>query len=182
MIFGSALALACLVLPSLPGDTLCLKDGRIFDGVKLQRTSDGVRVQFQNGEVAVPGASVLDCVIESEAFVPVTDEEKQKAAEGLVPFQGKWLKPKERETRLRKLLDERRSEVEKLKQTRLWRNRVIEESKTFAVEYTVPPNLFGGFLERMEAYYAEFVKRWKIKRPRDLGKLKIRFRFGRAHV
>ena len=90
-------------------------------------------------------------------------------------FQDKWVKPAERAARLKKLLDEQHAAVEKIKQSRQWRNRVMTESKTFSVEYTVPQPVYEACIERMEAYYAEFVKRWKIKRPRDLGKLKVRF-------
>ncbi|NOT28899.1 MAG: hypothetical protein HOP15_00465 [Planctomycetes bacterium] len=176
---GLAAALALCAAPGLPArasDTLCLEDGRIFEHVVLQRSADAILVKFQNGQVAVPLEKVLECVIENDTgFVPTTDEEKQKVAEGLVLFQGKWLRPGERDARLWKLVEEQRAAVEKLKQSRLWRNRTVHESKTFSVEYTVPPPVFEGSLERMEAYYAEFVKRWKIKRPRELDKLKVRF-------
>jgi len=174
---AAALALSgVLGATAAASDTLCLKDGRIFDGVVLQRGEGAIRVKFQNGEIAVPLDKVLECVIENDTgFVPTTDEEKQKVAEGLVRFQEKWVKPAERDARLKKLVAEQRAAVEKLKQSRLWRNRVMVDTKTFSVEYTVPPPVFADESELMEAYYADFVKRWKIKRPRDLGKLKVRF-------
>jgi tetratricopeptide (TPR) repeat protein len=173
----AALALcAALGVPAAASDTLCLKDGRIFDNVTLQRGEGAILVKFQNGQVAVPLEKVLECVIENDTgFVPQTEAEKQKVAEGLVLFQGKWVKPNERDARLKKLVAEQRATVEKLKQSRLWRNRVVADTKTFSVEYTVPPPVYTDKSELMEAYYAEFVKRWKIKRPRDLGKLKVRF-------
>ena len=177
MRFVLALALSlALGLPARAFDTLCLKDGRIFDQVVLQRGEGTILVKFQNGQLAVPLDKILECVIENDTgFVPTTDEERQRVAEGLVHFQGKWVKPAEREARLKKLVAEQRANVEKLKQTRLWRNRVIVDSKTFSHEYTVPPPVFADCSELMEAYYAEFVKRWKIKKPRDLGKLRVRF-------
>lgn len=173
----AALALSFAPGPHAPvSDALCLKDGRIFDNVKLQRGEGAILVQFQNGQVAVPLDKVLEYVIENDTgFVPTTEEEKKKVAEGQVLFQGKWVKPAERDARLRKLLDEQRANVEKLKQSRLWRNRVVTETKNFSVEYTAPQPEFERAIEGMEAYYAEFVKRWKIKRPRDLDKLKVRF-------
>ncbi len=168
--------LAALSRPAPASDTLCLEDGRIFDHVVLERGEGTILVKFQNGQVAVPLAKVLEYVIENDTgFVPTTEEEKKKVAEGLVLFQGKWVRPAERAARLEKLLGEQRAAVEKLKQSRLWRNRIVTETKTFSVEYTAPPPVFEGAVERMEAYYAEFVKRWKIKRPRELDKLKIRF-------
>jgi hypothetical protein len=172
-----ALALAAaLGLPAPAADTLCLKDGRIFDGVVLRRGEGAILVQFRNGEVAVPLERVLECVIENDSgFVPRTEEEERMVAEGLVLFQEKWVKPSERAARLKKLVAEQRAAVEKLAQSRLWRNRGITDTKTFSVEYTVPPPVFTDMSELMEAYYAEFVKRWRIKKPRDLGKLKVRF-------
>jgi len=174
---AGALALsAALGFPAAASDTLCLKDGRIFDDVVLLRGEGAILVKFQNGQVAVPLDKVLECVIENDTgFVPATEEEKQGVAEGLVPFQGKWVRPAERDARLKKLVAEQRAAVEKLKQSRLWRNRIVADTKTFSVEYTVPPPVFANCGELMEAYYAEFVKRWKIKKPRDLGKLRVRF-------
>ena len=179
----SLLAPAFLVLLALPlravpraGDTLCLKDGRIFENVSLKRAEGGVLVQFQNGQVSVPSAVVLDCVIENDSgFVPGTEEEKQKVAEGLVPFQGKWLKPKDRDAKLERMLAEQRASVAKLKESRLWRNRVLIDYKEFSFEHTFPPPIYEHTSVLVSAYYDEFVKRWKIKRPRDLGKIKIRF-------
>jgi tetratricopeptide (TPR) repeat protein len=173
---AAALALFALGAPGQASDTLCLKDGRIFDDVVLQRGEGVILVKFENGQASVPLDRVLECVIENDtAFVPATEEEKQKVAEGLVLFEGKWVKPAERDARLKKLVAEKRETVEKLKQSRLWRNRIVAETKDFTVEYTVPTPVFADCSERMEAYFAEFVKRWKIKKPRDLAKLKVRF-------
>lgn len=172
----AAAALALLASSPRAGDTLCLKDGRIFENVALQRTDGAVLIRFQNGQVSVPAAAVLECVIENDTdFVPGTDEEKQKVAEGLVPFQGKWVKPKERDAKLQKMFAEQRASVAKLKDARLWRNRLLFDTKEFSFEHTVPPAVFERTAGLVDAYYDEFVKRWKIKRPRDLGKLKIRF-------
>ncbi len=173
---AAALVLSVLGPAHAAHDTLCLKDGRIFDHVGLQRGEGVILVKFENGQVAVPLDKVLECVIENDTgFVPRSEEEQQKVAEGLVPFDGKWLRPAERDARIRRSLDEKRATVEKLKQSRLWRNRITAETKTFSVEYTVPAPVFTSCAERMETYYAEFVKRWKIKRPRELDKLKVRF-------
>ncbi len=169
-------ASAVIALPVRATDTLCLKDGRIFENVVLRRAEDSILVEFQNGQVVVPIERVLEYVIENDpGFVPATDEEKQKVAEGYVLFQGKWIRPKDRDARLRKLLDEKRVAVERLKESRLWRNRVVHETKDFSFEYTVAQHIFEEYRDRIEAYYAEFVKRWRIKKPRELGKLAIRF-------
>jgi len=68
----AALALCCVLgRPSAASDTLCLKDGRIFDDVVLQRGEGAILVKFQNGQVAVPLDKVLECVIENDTgFVP----------------------------------------------------------------------------------------------------------------
>lgn len=173
---GSTLATALLLLaPLARADVLCLRDGRVFDGVDLERGDEGVTIHFENGDVFVPAEQVLDCIQEGESeFVPRTDEEREKAERGLVPFRGEWMKPRRRERMLEDYLEEKREEVEEMRRTRLWRNRVQEGTKYFDFEYTVPAHVFEPLKGKMEAYLELFIKRWKIKKPRDCGPLVVK--------
>ena len=92
----AAATLALLTAGS--NDILCLTDGRVFDGLELRAVDAGIEVTFENGTVLVPEDLVLDALISgATVFVPKTPEEKRKFAEGLVPFDGKWVSPKRRE-------------------------------------------------------------------------------------
>lgn len=172
----SALAalLACLAPAS--ADTLVLRDGRVFDGVTLERTPDGAQMRFEHGDVLVPWGRVVECIIGGDdGFQPTTDEERAKLADGYVHFDGRWVRPSQRDKALAKLLEEQAAAIEEIKGSRLWRNRKTEETKHYLFEYTVPQQVFEGFRDLMETYTDEFLKTWKIRTSRDTPKLKVEF-------
>lgn len=133
------------------GDTLCLKDGRVLDGLPMERVPEGVLVKFKNGDVRVPQALVLDLLLEAEASGDAA-----------------------RDASVRKRQEERRKYVEEVRSLAEWRNRRKETTKHFDFEYTVPPHVFAGYRDAMEAYYVEFSKMWNIKQPKD-GRLLVCF-------
>jgi tetratricopeptide (TPR) repeat protein len=124
--------------PSLRADTLCLKDGRIIDGKPMTRDGDSIRVRFDHGEVVIPQALVLDVVIDSEA----KDNAKSQA--------------------MAKRIADRKAYIEQVKALSEWRNRKTESTKHFDIESTVPPHIYTGYRDLMEAYFTEFQKKWKI--------------------
>ena len=173
---GVALAAALALAPTTSADVLCLKDGRIFDGVNIRREPGTIVIEFEHGEVSLPNDKVLEIITEGDGgFVPKTDEEKKMVEKGLVRYQGKWMSPKKRGALVQKLIDGERERVEEMKANRLWRNRLKEDSKNFSFEVTVPQHIFENYRDLCEAYFSEFVKAWKIRPPRDLGKLKLKF-------
>jgi tetratricopeptide (TPR) repeat protein len=151
-----ALALAAVAIAGSASaaapDTLCLKDGRVLDGLTMTRDQDAILVKFKNGDVRIPNEMVLDALLDSEAATASPD---QAAA-------------------IKKRQEERRKYVEEIKSLAEWRNRRKEATKHFDFEYTVPPHVFAGFRDTMEAYYTEFSRMWSIKQPKD-GRLLVCF-------
>jgi len=157
-------------------DVVVLKDGRLFDDVTTDQAEDTVTIFFEHGEATVPKDDVLEVVIsDMTGFVPKTDEERKQFEKGLVPFDGRWVTLAKREKQVQKMLDHKRQEIEEMKSTRLWRNRHMEETDNFAFEVTVPRHVFESYRDLCEAYFDEFVKMWKLKVPRDIGKLRLKF-------
>lgn len=181
----AALALVALALPlaappsgaqSAGRDILVLKDSRIFDGVRLKSGQDGITIHYEHGQILVPHDLVLDALIEDQpSWEPSTDEEREKAEKGLVPFEGKWIPRKRRDDLIAKRIEEKREQVADMQACRLWRNRHITETKHFRFEFTVPEHLFAPLRDKMEAYFSAFAKDWRVKQPRGLGKLPICF-------
>lgn len=170
-----AVLAAALGAAPAAADVLVLRDGRVFQEQTLARVEGGVEVRFPSGKVFVADALVHLALIEGEAdFTPTTDEERAKAAEGLVPFEGAWIQQKRRDDLLAKRIAARKAEVADNLAHREWKDRRIVETKTFRFEYTVPQHVFEGYRDRMEAYYQVFAKDWKI-RPSKLGKLPVCF-------
>jgi len=172
------IALLALVplAPAARADVLVLRDGRAFDEVKLEQTEAGITVHYQHGDVEVPRAMVLDALIEDQpAWKPQTEEEKEKAAKGLVPFEGRWISARRRDDLIKKRREEKREQIADMQSHRLWRNRHVKATRHFQFEYTVPEHLFAPYRDKMEAYFTDFAKEWKVKQPRDEGKLTVCF-------
>jgi tetratricopeptide (TPR) repeat protein len=172
----AALLAAVLLAPAAAADVILLKDGRIIEREKMEKTDAGVKVFFENGEVLVAKDLIQDAVLASAPpAIPDTPEAKEKAAKGLVPFEGKWLKPADRDAAIQKKIAEKRAAIEEVRKHSQWRDRYKEETKHFKFEYTVAPHVFAYYRDLMEAYYDEFAKTWKIKQPKDFGKLLVCF-------
>ena len=173
--FGAALALlssACLA----HADVLILKDGRILERDKMESGAEGVKVHFENGVIVIPHDAIKTAVLTNPPEPKdLSAEDKAKLEKGLVLFQGKWMTPAKRDKLFDKMYAERKAEVEKLRHHSLWRNRHEKETKHFKFEYTVAPFVYEYYEQVMEAYYKAFAKTWKVRQPKDLGKLKVCF-------
>ncbi|MFV1958633.1 MAG: hypothetical protein ACC662_04390, partial [Planctomycetota bacterium] len=176
-----AFPMAFVVAPGVSGvsaraDVLLLKDGRILERDGMKRVEGGVKVPFEHGDVVVPADRIQDAILENQPPPPPRNEaEKAKMAKGLVLFDGKWVKPEKRAKLLAGRIAERKAEVEVLRKHRLWRNRYKAETRHFRFEYTIPPFVYSYFRDVMEAYFKAFAKTWKVKQPKDLGKLTVCF-------
>ena len=157
-------------------DVLLLKDGRIVDGPKMEWVEQGVTIHFENGDVLVPEVLFEDAIIEGSTrpYTPKDDREKEKIEKGLVPFEGKWMKPSRREGLIKRKLRDKKEEIAEIKQRSLWRDRWKEQTKHFAIESTAAPHITEYFRDMMEAYHTEFSKVWKVKQGK-LGRLVVCF-------
>ncbi len=157
-------------------DVLLMKDGRIVEGPKMEWTERGVTVHFENGDVFVPEALFEDAMIEGSTrpYTPKDEKEKEKIEKGLVPFEGKWMKPARRETLIKRKLKDKREEIAEIKRRSLWRDRWQEQTKHFALESTAAPHITEYFRDMMEVYYKEFSKVWKVSQG-GLGRLVVCF-------
>jgi tetratricopeptide (TPR) repeat protein len=157
-------------------DLILLKDGRIFERSGMERVEGGVKVHFENGDVVVPESMIETAALENQPdFVPTTPEEKAKFEKGLVPFEGKWVKASKRDALVQKRIAERKAAIEEIRKHVLWRHKLEGKTKHFEFHYTVPPHIYEYFRDLMEAYYKEFAKTWKIKQPKDYGRLLVCF-------
>jgi len=157
-------------------DVLCMRDGRIFDHVPLIQGEDTVSIEFEHGTITVPRDQVLECIFEDNSkYVPATEEEKSRFEKGQVRFDGRWVSIKKRDKLVAERVSQRRAEIEAIKDLRKWGKRHKEETKNFRFESTVPPSVFENYRDLFEQYYEEFAKTWKIRRPRDVEKLLVKF-------
>lgn len=157
-------------------DIVCLKDGRIVNGPSMKVTEGGINVLYENGAVFISSDLIMETIIEGESnFTPTSDFEKKQLEKGLVPFQGEWLTPEKRDRKIEKFLEERKAAIADEEAHRLWRNRRMEKTKHFEFEYTVPQHIFEKYRDLMESYYTSFARQWKVRQPKELGRLKVCF-------
>ncbi|MEQ8765730.1 MAG: tetratricopeptide repeat protein [Planctomycetota bacterium] len=160
----SLLALTPLSVAEDGEDILCLKDGRIYEQLTLERVDGGVRAKFENGNVFVPSRLILESIVSGDTeFSPETEEEKEMVEKGLVLYEGEWMRPNKRDRLLSKRLEERKEAIEAMKEHSLWRNRYKENTSHFRWEYTIPEHIFESYRDLMEAYFVDFAKKWKIQ-------------------
>jgi tetratricopeptide (TPR) repeat protein len=163
--FGSLVAAAAVLALVGPAkaDSVQLKDGRFVDGLPLQVAGQEVVVKYKNGDVRVPLSMIETYFIEGQSPpIPDTDEARAKAALGLVPWKGKWVKPAERDKMIKDEVAKRRAEIEDAKKHSLWRNRYMFQSKDFSFESTMPPTLNQYYSQFLDAYYEAFKKDWNL--------------------
>jgi hypothetical protein len=168
------LFLAALPRPAA-ADLVLLTDGRTVEAPKAAKQADGSYVlHFQNGDVTLPADLVKDAWLSgAQGYEPKNDEEKAKLEKGLVPYEGKWIPKKERDDKVAKKAAETRKRIEEAKAHREWRNRYFEKSSNFDVEYTIPPEIAKFYIERLEAFFKEACKEFRIAKPKT--KLKVCF-------
>ena len=153
------------------GDMLSLKDGRFIIDKEIEESDKGYTVSFTHGKIFVPRDRV-DSFFDGNSdtgFVPKTDEEKAKAAKGLAPWKGKWVKADKRAKLIQEEIERRRESLLQQKQRRLWRNHVTVKTKRFIFKHTLPDDLFEEFKTLFEIYYKTFTKQWRVKPSRKYG-------------
>ena len=127
-------------------DILMLKDGRIFDGLKLEAAEGGYVVHYEHGDILVP----------SELIEEVLWLSRPPAADGTKSNN-------KLEKELQKAAVQRRKQLADIEAHSEWKDRYKIKTKYFNFEHTMPPFVFEGYKVQMEAYFAAFCKEWKVR-------------------
>ena len=175
---GARLALALAIAASITAqESLQLKDGRFVVDKRIEAHPAGAVIHYDNGDVIVPRDAILACtafdVDAKEAAYP--PEDQAKIEQGLVPFEGRWMKPERRDAILQERRETRQARIEEAKKHRFWRNHYDLETKNFHFEYTIDPEVMQRYADMLEVYYKTFTKEWGIKKPRGFDRLKVCF-------
>lgn len=175
----SALPFVLLALGALPaaaGDILCLKDGRVIEGPKMERKEKGIELTYEHGTILVPNEMIEDAVLAADAArAPQSDEEREMSSKGMVRFENKWVTARQRDDLIQKRMAARHKELELVAARKEWRNRGVQDTAHFHFEYTVPDYIFERYRDLMEAYFSEFAKTWKLKPPGKDDRLNVSF-------
>ncbi|HEX5052538.1 MAG TPA: DUF1570 domain-containing protein [Planctomycetota bacterium] len=174
---GSAL-LAGLCIGGLAAqDSLQLTDGRFVMAHKMERCDRGVTIHYEHGDIVVPRNLIRACsAFELDAGENAyTPEERARIDKGQVLFEGKWMPESRRDSLLADRRNKRAQRIEEAQKHRLWRNRYTMDTKNFAFEYTIDPEVMQRYADMLETYFNTFTKEWGIKKPSKMGRLKVCF-------
>jgi tetratricopeptide (TPR) repeat protein len=171
--------IAALLVAAAAGaqDSLQLVDGRFVMGQRMSRHAHGVTIHYPSGDVNVPRELIRECTVlelraEEKGWSP---QEQARLAKGEVLFEGKWVPAAKRDELLAARRAARAKRIEEAKAHREWVNRHKLETKNFAFEYTIDPEVMQRYAEMLEVYYATFTKEWGIAKAPKLGKLRVCF-------
>jgi len=169
-------AVLALIGGPAAGDSLFFKDGRYYEVPRLIEQGRELHVVFQHGTVVVDKSLVKEFFIEQEGGLiePKNEDEAEKVAKGLVPYQGRWIPKSRREQLIAERNEEIRNKLEEYRSHQNWRDRYQEETRHFEFEYTVPQDVGREYIEMFEAYYDVFARDWRITQPKGK-RLKVCF-------
>jgi len=158
-------------------DSLQLTDGRFDMDQRISRHERGVTIHYANGDVMVPREMIRECsVLEMSAEERgYSAADVERIAKGQVFFEGKWIPTARRDEILAGRRASRSKRIEEAKLHREWKDRHKLETKNFAFEYTIDPEVMKSYADILEVYYNTFTKEWGISKPAKLGRLKVCF-------
>lgn len=172
----AATAATILTATSL-ADVLVLKDGRIVEGFDMEQNEGFVTITLKSGTIEVKN-ELIDILLEDGkeiAFVPQTDDEREKYEKGYVRYEGRWTKIRTATRAVEKAVQDRLDEAREDQEHDEWRSKYESETKHFRWAHTVPMRTTQRFMDACDAYFEIFKKDWKIKRDKKKPKLLINF-------
>ena len=141
-----------------------LVDGRFIFGKPVVAAEGGVTIKFKAGDVFVPKRWIRDSFSTDAAVYKAKNAaEQKKIDQGMVLFQGKWMRKDNAVKAIKRLQTKLAARIEKQKEFKLWRNAKKVETRTFKYETNLPDEIFLNLKSLMEAYYKNFKKYWKRK-------------------
>lgn len=168
---------AAAAAPLAAQDSMQLTDGRFVMNQSIEKHALGAVIHYKNGDVIVPRELIRECSsfsIDAKEHPP-SAEDAAKIAAGQVLFEGRWTTPQKRDAVLSDRAQKRQERIAEASAHREWRNRYNLKTKNFEFEYTIDPDVMARYAEMMEVYYNTFTREWNIKKPSNMGRLKVCF-------
>jgi len=171
-----ALLAALWLTPLAHGDRLITKDGRILELKKARVLPDGnYQLVFESGEITCPKEFVASVEIEGDMsdYVPASEDEKKKLAEGFVRFRGKWLSKAAYQSELNKQTELSKARTAELAAHARFNDGWEKETKHFLFKSDTSPELLDYYAELLESYYDLMDQRVGIKPSPTLRRTKM---------
>ena len=173
-VFLAALATACAA-SAQKGGVLVFKDGRRIQAPEIKPGPGSYLLIFPHGQITVDEKLILKAILldPTARMMGVSAADKAKLEKGLVPYKGRWISKARFVSLMKKARQKRLAQIEEEKKHSPWYNRYKESTRHFSFEYTIPPEVAHNYMNFFEVYWKVFNKRWRIRQPPRLGKLKV---------
>jgi hypothetical protein len=174
-----ALALAFLgatFCTDASADRVVTQDGRILAPKKARPEGAGYKLVFEHGEIVLKDKSLVrEVEVEGDMsdYVPQSEDEKQKLAEGYVKFRGRWMSSAAYQQELKKSFEASKKRTEEIKAHSDWSNAWTKTTKHFVFKTNTSPELLDYYSELLEAYYDLQDQRIGIDPPVALARKKM---------
>ena len=141
---------------ALHADRLVTNDGRVLELKKARALPDGnYQLVFESGEILCPKRFVASVEIEGDMsdYVPATEDERKKLADGYVRYRGKWLGKAAYQAELAKQADVTKARTAELAAHAKFYDGWKKETKHFALQSNTSPEILDYYAELLECYY-----------------------------
>ena len=171
-----ALAVSAGASIPLHADRLVTHDGRVLEVKQAREGPDGNYIlTFESGEIVCPARFIASIEIEGDMsdYVPKTDDEKKKLADGYVRYKGKWLGKAAYQAELEKQNVARRLRTDELAEHSEFHDGWEKETKHFRIKTNTSPEILDYYAELLETYYDLMDKRVGIDPSPKLRRTKM---------
>lgn len=172
-----AASLLCLCAAPAAADRLITSDGRILEVEKARQLPDGsYRLVFESGAIVCPKEFVASVEIEGDMsdYVPASEDEKKKLADGYVKYRGKWMLKATYLSELAKQAALSKARTAELAAHSTFYDGWKKETKHFAIQSNTSPEILDYYAELLEAYYDLMDQRVGIDPTPGLKKTRMR--------
>ncbi|MFH1999333.1 MAG: hypothetical protein ABIK28_06610, partial [Planctomycetota bacterium] len=153
-------------------DTLVTKHGKVIEG-KVHEEGDAFIIEWDDVAVKVPSSLVGDVQYANpQAYIPQSEEEKEKLAQGYIKYKNCWMPQRRYETERDRDNEKRRLKVEELKQHSNPADPWRVERPCFTVETTTSRELLDHYTAILEAHLDNYEKYLGINVSKELRKYK----------
>lgn len=158
-------------------DRLVTHDGRVLELEKARPLPDGsYQLVFESGVIQCPREFVASVEIEGDMadYVPASEDERRKLADGYVRYRGKWLSKAAYQVELGREAERTRARTAEFAAHASFYDGWEKETKRFQLKSNTSPELLDFYAELLEGYYDLMDQRLGIDPSPALKKTKMK--------
>lgn len=151
-------------------DILITHHGKVVEG-QIREEGESYFIAWDDAEIEVPASLVMKVEYgDPQRYVPETDEEKEKLAEGYVRFKGRWVSEHRYAIELKREQEKKARMIEELKKHSDFSNPWTVKTSRFVMESTTSRELMEHYVALLNALFSAYEKCFGISVSRNAKK------------